>query len=74
VIRHECGKKLFVITTNGTYPWSFVTVIFQHAGAPGMHLYTNGKFTTRKFVTRVTQRVVHMEQELTTLPEFFLGF
>jgi hypothetical protein len=27
---------------------SFVTVIFQHAGAPGMHLYTNGKFTTRK--------------------------
>jgi hypothetical protein len=48
VIRHECGKDLFVITTNGTYPWSFVTVIFQHAGAPGMHLYTNGEFTTRK--------------------------
>jgi hypothetical protein len=27
VIRHECGKNLFVITTNGTYPWSFVTYI-----------------------------------------------
>jgi hypothetical protein len=26
------------------------------------------------FVAKVTQRVVHMEQELTTLPEFFLGF
>ena len=48
MISHECGKNLFVITTNGTYPWSFVTVIFQHAGTPGMLLHTNGRFTTRK--------------------------
>ena len=48
VIRHECGKNLVVITTNGTYPWSFVTHIFPHAGTPGMLLHTNGKFTTRK--------------------------
>jgi hypothetical protein len=28
VISHERGKDRIVITTNGTYPWSFVTQIF----------------------------------------------
>jgi hypothetical protein len=29
VIRHEWGKDRIVFTTSGTYPWSFVTQIFQ---------------------------------------------
>ena len=34
VINHELGKDRTVITTNGTYPWSFVTQIFLkgHSG------------------------------------------
>ena len=28
VINHECRKNRIVITTNGTYPWSFSTPIF----------------------------------------------
>jgi hypothetical protein len=27
VISHECGQNQIVITTSGTYPWSFVTQI-----------------------------------------------
>ena len=27
---HEGGKYQIVITTNGTYPWSFVTHIFRN--------------------------------------------
>jgi hypothetical protein len=30
VISHEWGKDRIVITTNGTYPWSFVTQIFRN--------------------------------------------
>jgi hypothetical protein len=33
VISHECGKNREVLTTSGTYPWSFVTQIF-HNGQP----------------------------------------
>jgi hypothetical protein len=33
VISHEWGKGREVFTTNGTYPWSFVTQIF-HNGQP----------------------------------------
>jgi hypothetical protein len=33
VISHEQGKDRKVSTTNGTYPWSFVTQIF-HSGQP----------------------------------------
>jgi hypothetical protein len=33
VISHERGKDREVFTTNGTYPWSFVTHIF-HNGQP----------------------------------------
>ena len=33
VINHEWGKDRIVITTSGTYPWSFVTHIF-HNGQP----------------------------------------
>ena len=33
VISHEGGKHRKVFTTNGTYPWSFVTQIF-HNGQP----------------------------------------
>ena len=29
-IRHEWGKNRMVITTNGTYPWSFVTQILRN--------------------------------------------
>jgi hypothetical protein len=31
VISHERGKDREVLTTSGTYPWSFVTQIF-HSG------------------------------------------
>jgi hypothetical protein len=30
VISHESGKDWEVITTTGTYPWSFVTQIFHN--------------------------------------------
>ena len=33
VIGHEWGKDRVVLTTSGTYPWSFVTQIF-HNGQP----------------------------------------
>ena len=33
VISHECGKDREVLTTSGTYPWSFVTQKF-HSGQP----------------------------------------
>jgi hypothetical protein len=33
VISHEWGKDREVLTTSGTYPWSFVTQIF-HSGQP----------------------------------------
>ena len=33
VISHERGKDRKVFTTNGAYPWSFVTQIF-HSGQP----------------------------------------
>jgi hypothetical protein len=33
VIVHERGKDREVLTTNGTYPWSFVTQMF-HSGQP----------------------------------------
>ena len=33
VISHERGKDREVLTTSGTYPWSFVTKIF-HNGQP----------------------------------------
>ena len=33
VIRHEQGKDREVLTTSGTYPWSFATQIF-HNGQP----------------------------------------
>ncbi len=33
VISHEWGKVWEVLTTSGTYPWSFVTQIF-HIGQP----------------------------------------
>jgi hypothetical protein len=33
VISHESGKDREVLTTSGTYPWSFVTQIF-HSGQP----------------------------------------
>jgi hypothetical protein len=33
VISHERGKEREVLTTSGTYPWSFVTHIF-HNGQP----------------------------------------
>ena len=33
VISHERGKNREVLTTSGTYPWSFVTQIF-HNGEP----------------------------------------
>jgi hypothetical protein len=33
VISHEWGKEREVLTTSGTYPWSFVTQIF-HSGQP----------------------------------------
>ena len=33
VISHERGKDQEVLTTSGTYPWSFVTQIF-HNGQP----------------------------------------
>ena len=32
MIRHESGKYLIGITTNGTYPWSFLTQIFRSHG------------------------------------------
>jgi IMP cyclohydrolase len=33
VISYECDKDREVLTTNGTYPWSFVTQIL-HSGRP----------------------------------------
>ena len=33
MISHEFGKEWEVFTTNGTYPWSFVTQIL-HNGQP----------------------------------------
>ena len=30
VTSHECGKDREVLTTNGTYPWSFVTQLFRN--------------------------------------------
>ena len=30
VISHECGNDREVLTTSGTYPWSFVTQIFHN--------------------------------------------
>ena len=33
VVSHERGKDREVLTTSGTYPWSFVTHIF-HSGPP----------------------------------------
>ena len=30
VISHECGKNREVLTTSGTYPWSFMTQIFHN--------------------------------------------
>jgi len=30
VINHEWGKEWEVLTTSGTYPWSFVTHIFHN--------------------------------------------
>jgi hypothetical protein len=33
VISHQRGKDREVFTTSGTYPWSFVTLIF-HNGQP----------------------------------------
>ena len=33
VISHERGKDRELLTTSGTYPWSFVTQIF-HSGQP----------------------------------------
>jgi len=33
VISHERGKDREVLTTSGTYPWSFVTQVF-HNGQP----------------------------------------
>jgi len=40
VIRHEQGKDREVLTTSGTYPWSFVTQIF-HNGQPKWWLQLN---------------------------------
>jgi hypothetical protein len=31
VISHVCGKERGVLTTSGTYPWSFVTQIFHNS-------------------------------------------
>jgi hypothetical protein len=67
-----------VFTTSGTYPWSFVTQIF-HNGQPShggdrkifevmTSTLLNGTLGYR-FVTRLTQRVLLVEQELLTLPE-----
>jgi hypothetical protein len=33
VISHECGNDREVLTTSGTYPWSFMTQLF-HNGQP----------------------------------------
>jgi hypothetical protein len=33
LINHERGKDREVLTTSGTYPWSFVTQVF-HSGQP----------------------------------------
>ena len=38
LINHEWGKDRIVITTNGTYPWSFVIQIFR-TGSPGPGCY-----------------------------------
>jgi hypothetical protein len=38
VISREWGKDREVLTTSGTYPWSFVTQIF-HSGQPS-HIYS----------------------------------
>ena len=73
MISHERGKYQEVLTTSGTYPWSFATSIFHsghkevligttssrisyilraiytpYAGAAGMLLHINGKFTMGK--------------------------
>ena len=38
VIRHEWGKNRIVITTNETYPWSFLTPIFTFIMMYLLHL------------------------------------
>ena len=40
VISHEWEKDRIAITTNGTYPWSFVTQIFRNRnGQPSQEIY-----------------------------------
>jgi len=35
---HDCGNDQEVLTTSGTYPWSFVTQIF-HCGQPRHNIF-----------------------------------
>ena len=41
VISHQRGKDREVLTTSGTYPWSFVTQIF-HNGQPSSSVFIAG--------------------------------
>ena len=58
VISHEWGKDRQVLTTSGTYPWSFVTQIF-HNGQPN-HGGDRNTFEVMEFVS--TERdILHIQ-------------
>jgi hypothetical protein len=61
VISHKWGKDREVLTTSGTYPWSFMTQIVNN-GQP-----SHGG--DRKTFEVMTSRVSLVEQELLNLPK-----
>jgi hypothetical protein len=66
-ISHEWGKDREVLTTSGTYSWSFVTQIFITVNQVMVASVKLSKITG--FVTRWTRRVPLVEQKLLTFPE-----